>query len=287
MDPEQQWWTLHPGVSHKLQITQRSLRRIPWLLLVPGEGCPNIVATLQGLGEETVVGWRKRGLWASSCWERNLDAQKETFETPEQGARGSFGISLGILWLENQNRTIPWWAQRAALIRAANKVMKRGNQDRAEMPNPGSAPDPGSPTAQNWGQGREEQHLCLHGLPSPWHGVCLLSKQALCGDGQRMLHSTQEKGEGWAFVNSRILQYLDCSYFLGYYRSQNSIQISSAWTLIFPHFHWHHIKSVSQSTRTLKLSDNLGGPSEPFTWGNLPCGSWQVPLPSPVLNPPA
>ena len=78
MDPEEQWWTLHLEVSHKLQIIQRNLRRIPWFLLVPVEGCPNIVATLQILGEEMVVGWRKRALSQlmlgeeTGCTERNI-----------------------------------------------------------------------------------------------------------------------------------------------------------------------------------------------------------------------
>ena len=30
---------------------------------------------------------------------------------------------------------------------------------------------------------------------------CLLSKQALCGDGQRLLHSTQGEGRGLGFYN--------------------------------------------------------------------------------------
>lgn len=178
---------------------------------------------------------------------------------PEQGARGCFGISLGILWLEHQNRTIPWWAQGASLTRAANKIMKRGNQTGQNCQIQAPHQTLGVLLAQNWGQGREEQHLCTHGLLSPWHRVCLLIKQALCGDGQRCYTLLRGKGEGWAFIISRILQHLECSYFLGYHRSQNSIQISSAWTLIFPILHWHHIKSVSQSTWTLRLSDNLGG----------------------------
>lgn len=31
--------------------------------------------------------------------------------------------------------------------------MKRGNQDKAELPNPGSSPDPGSPTGPELGAG--------------------------------------------------------------------------------------------------------------------------------------
>ena len=178
---------------------------------------------------------------------------------PEQGARGCFEISLGILSLEHQNRTIPWWAQGAALSRAANTIMKRGNQDRAELPNPGSLPDPGSPTGPELGAGEGRTAPLYTWVPfSLTQSVSWASR--LCVEMDRGCYILlRGKGEGWAFIISRILQYLECSYFLGYHRSQNSIQISSAWTLIFPIFHWHHIKSVSQSTQTLRLSDNLGG----------------------------
>ena len=108
-----------------------------------------------------------------------------------------FGISLEILWLEKQDRTCPWWVQRAALTWAANEVMKTGNQDRVEMQNPGSSPDPGSPA---WPRiGWEVRHLYAPVLPPPRCSVCPLSKQVLSGGGQRRLHSTQGEGRGLGF----------------------------------------------------------------------------------------
>ena len=45
------------------------------------------------------------------------------------------------------------------------------------------------------------------------------------------------KGEGWAFIVSRILQHLDYFYLLGSHRSWALIQTSSVWTLLFTRFH--------------------------------------------------
>ena len=167
-----------------------------------------------------------------------------------------FRISRGILWLEKGVRTSHWWAQRAALTWTANKVMRTTHQDMVEMPNPGFTSDPGSPARPRIG--REGPHLCARMLPPLRHTVCPLSKQALCGGRQKRYPLLMGKERCWAFIISRTFQHFDPSHLLGSHRSWDPVETSAAWTLQFSHFHWQHLKSVSQFFLTLRLSDNSG-----------------------------
>lgn len=84
------------GLVIKLQITQRNLRPF---LLVSVEGCLNIVAMLQVLGEETLVGCREREgalSWlmlgeGTGCTERNI------LNAGAESQKRRFAVSLGIL----------------------------------------------------------------------------------------------------------------------------------------------------------------------------------------------
>ena len=94
---------------------------------------------------------------------------------------------------------------------------RQGHEDmqpgQARYARSGLSPDPGSPAGPRIGQ--EGRHLCAHVLPPPLQPVCPLSKQALCGGGQRRFPLCRRKRDSWAFKISRTFQHFDPSYIFG------------------------------------------------------------------------
>ena len=154
-----------------------------------------------------------------------------------------FRISFGILWQEKQGRTSPWWVQRVALTWAADKVMRTCNQDRLDMPDPDSHQTLGVLLDPELGR---KDGTSVHTCSLLLYSQCVPWVNRLCVEVDR---------GGFLYAGGRetagLLKFLEHSNILTPPISLDlmdwdPIETSPAWTLLFAHLHWHHVKFVSQ-----------------------------------------